>query len=116
MAKSTVMPEEPLAQMARPEERTLQGGPPELTEAAPRMAVTSHRGLNLRLGPGQDFDVVSVLPEGAAVTVWQTWADGRDAQGWFDFHVPGWAYVFTGELCGWVNDSYLAPLPPAEIV
>ncbi len=116
MAKSTVMPEETLEQMARPEERAPQGGPPELMEAAPRMAVTASRGVNLRLGPGQDFDVVSVLPEGAAVTVWQTWADGRNAQGWFEFHVPGWAYVFTGELCGWVKGSYLAALPPADIV
>lgn len=108
MAKNTVTPEETV-------ERVTQNVPPELT-AAPKMVVTAPQGLNLRLGPGSEFDVVSVLPEGAEVLMWQTWADGRGAQGWFESHVPGWAYVFTGEFCGWVNASYLDPPPPAEIV
>ena len=113
MARNTVTPEETLTQAALSGKHS---GPPELAAAAPRMAVTAPMGLNLRRGPGAEFDVVSILPNGAEVTVWQTWADGRGAQGWFEFHVPVWAYVFTGEFCGWVNASYLVPLPPAEIV
>lgn len=116
MSKNTVTMEEPLDQTARSGEQGFQNEVPELTAAAPKMRVTAPMGLNLRLGPGAEFEVVSILPKGTEVTVWQTWADGRGAQGWFEFHVPGWVYVFTGEMCGWVNASYLAPPPPAETV
>lgn len=89
--------------------------PPDLTgREVVRMVVTAPQGLNLRNGPGMEFSVAEVLPEGAEVIVWQTWADGNGAQGWFEFRVPGWAYVFTGEKAGWVNRGYLAPPPPAE--
>lgn len=90
--------------------------PPVSAETLVRMTVSAPQGLNLRNGPGNDFDVCSILPEGAEVTVWPTWCPGTGAQGWFEFHVPGWAYVFTGELCGWVCREFLAERVAGDLV
>ena len=81
-----------------------------------RMVVTAPQGLNLRAGPGREFDVATVLPDGTEVNVWPTWAYGRGAQGWFEFHIPGWVYVFNGEFSGWADEFYLSLRPPAESV
>lgn len=90
--------------------------PPASAETMARMTVAAPQGLNLRAGPGTDFYAVAILPDGAAVTVWPTWCPGTGAQGWFEFHVPGWAYVFTGEICGWVRREFLAELSSGELV
>ena len=90
--------------------------PPVASGELAKMTVTAPQGLNLREGAGTDFATAAVLPENAEVTVWPTWCPGTGAQGWFEFHVPGWAYVFTGKLCGWVRREFLAERAAGDLV
>lgn len=60
--------------------------------------VVANGGLNLRAGPGQEYDVISNLPDGTMVTV------QKRQDGW----------VFTGE--GWCSADYLnAEAPTSNI-
>lgn len=61
-------------------------------------AVDSPVGLNLRAGPGFDFEVLQKL-EDATVLAVQELPYGAQ--------VPGWALVHTGERTGWVAARYL---------
>ena len=58
--------------------------------------VTAQSGLNMRQGPGINYNVVTVLNNGATVNV-VTPDDGN-----------GWAYVTSGKNAGWVATKYLS--------
>ena len=61
-----------------------------------RWAVNSEGGLNLRCGPGQEYDILLVVPDKAEVT-----EEGRDGY---------WLFVkYEGEY-GWVNLEYIIPV------
>jgi uncharacterized protein YraI len=62
---------------------------------------TNGDGLNLREGPGYDFTVIVVMPEGATVRV--IGGPQRDARGNL------WWNVQWGEKSGWALADYLAP-------
>lgn len=80
------------------------------SEAAPsknrRAIVRAGAGLNLRAGPGPSFEVSAILPDGAEVSVLTLLAE-EGPQGSFEFRVPGWKYVFTGQMVGWVDSRFL---------
>jgi murein DD-endopeptidase MepM/ murein hydrolase activator NlpD len=61
-----------------------------------QLRVSSPDGVNLRLGPGTDQRVLTVLPVNTRVTVLNRSADGR------------WVHVSTGALTGWVDGQYLS--------
>lgn len=88
---------------------TNQDIPQPPSEAAPsknrRAVVRASAGLNLRAGPGLSFEVGAVLPNGAEVSVLTLAAEGP--QGSFEVRVPGWEYIFTGQLVGWVDAGFL---------
>lgn len=67
-------------------------------------AVDSPVGLNLRAGPGFDFEVLQKL-EDATVLAVQELPYGAQ--------VPGWMLVHTGERTGWVSARYLRKLEQA---
>lgn len=71
-----------------------------------RAIVCARVGLNLRAGPGPGFEVGAVLPDGAEVSLLTLLAEGGP-QGVFEVRVPGWKYVFTGQMVGWVDSSFL---------
>ena len=58
--------------------------------------VTAQSGLNMRQGPGINYNVVTVLNNGATVNV-VTPDDGN-----------GWTYVTSGKNAGWVATKYLS--------
>ena len=58
--------------------------------------VTAQSGLNMRQGPGINYNVVTVLSNGATVNV-VTPDDGN-----------GWTYVTSGKNAGWVATKYLS--------
>ena len=58
--------------------------------------VTAQSGLNMRQGPGINYNVVTVLNNGATVNV-VTPDDG-----------DGWTYVTSGKNAGWVATKYLS--------
>lgn len=93
------------------EDTQTPSGPESQPSEPVRAVVRAGNGLNLRAGPGPGFEARAVLPDGAEVSVLTLLAEGGP-QGIFDFRVPGWKYVFTGEMVGWVNDSFL-DLPEA---
>ena len=66
---------------------------------APRVAraadATVLEDLNLRSGPGLEYDVIAVLPAGAVVTL-------------LDEPAEGWYPVLYDDLDGWVSGAYLA--------
>lgn len=71
--------------------------------------VSAAQGLNLREGPGSDFSVLTVLPDGADLTVCPVCVYG--VQGVYHLHIPGWSYVFTDQIAGWVMDAFLSVSP-----
>lgn len=79
---------------------------PEASREGIRAVVRSAKGLNLRAGPGPGFDVGEVLPDGAEVSVLTLLAEGGP-QGAFEFHIPGWKYIFTGRRVGWADARFL---------
>ena len=61
-----------------------------------KWAVDSDGGLNLRCGPGKDYDILLVLPDKVKVA-----EEGRDGS---------WIYVkYEGEY-GWISLEYLTPV------
>lgn len=67
--------------------------------------VDSPENLNLREGPGKEFPVLEVLPDGASLVVCPLPHHAA---------VPGWALVVSESgTTGWVMTDYLAE-PPAE--
>lgn len=69
---------------------------PMATEAGKRFYVHADGGLNVRSGPGTQFEAVGRLENGSAVTV------GESSN--------GWAYI-TGPLEGWCSAEYLREEP-----
>lgn len=64
----------------------------------PKTTVTADFGLNLRTGPHKQFEVLEVLPNGAAVTPLEL------PKG---VTVKGWHLVDSGKNIGWVNAQYV---------
>ena len=62
--------------------------------------VNSDGGLNLRCGPGQDYDILMVVPEGTEVI----------EEGWEN----GWIYVRYEGQYGWINSEYITPTGKVE--
>ena len=72
--------------------------------AARRATVIHPDGLNLRAGPLETADVLTVLPGGAVATV-----TGRAT-------ADGWSLVPAAERTGWASSAYLAvESPPASV-
>ena len=68
-----------------------------------RATVTTKGGkLNVRSGPGTDFDVIHQLPNGTVVDVMFVYAD------------KGWAFIDDDGDQGYVSMPYLAPVSPSE--
>lgn len=95
---------------AAPEERPVGDADapsaPETSQTGTQAIVRAPQGLNLRAGPGSGFEVGAVLPDGAGVSVLKLLAEGGP-QGAFEVQIPGWKYVFTGQMTGWVDASFL---------
>ncbi len=95
--------EEALQETPAPQEKPSQATP-SLQEDT--VTVDSPTGLNLRDGPGLQFNVLEELPDGASLTVLQL-PEGAE--------VPGYALVrYTGgeggqdwPLVGWVNTDFV---------
>lgn len=80
-------------------------GAPETAIADMYGRVMAIQGLNLRKGPGRQFDIAGVLPIGA--TVVPITIPG-------DIEVPGWMPVTAEDgTTGWVDSSYLDFIFPA---
>lgn len=62
--------------------------------------VNSDGGLNLRCGPGSDYDILMVVPDGAEVV----------EEGWDN----GWIYIRHDGQYGWVNSEYVTPTGEVE--
>ena len=62
--------------------------------------VNSDGGLNLRCGPGEDYDILMVVPDGTEVV----------EEGWED----GWIYIKYDGQYGWVNSEYVTPTGDVE--
>ena len=62
-------------------------------EAGNYTVKTNGGSLNIRIEPDADSQSVGKLSSGASVTVTKS--------------ISGWAFVETGETCGWVNAAYL---------
>ena len=107
--KKDVPPTEtPGAETVNPAPETLEtsSGSPVTGRLKTRQAIVrADAGLNLRAGPGLSFEVGAVLPNGAEVSVLTLAAEGP--QGSFEVRVPGWEYIFTGQLVGWVDAGFL---------
>lgn len=106
-------PEEPAATISKNPKSipgTAQTVPQTSPEKEPlknnRAIVCARAGLNLRAGPGPGFEIGAILPDGAKVSVLTLLAEG-DPQGAFEIRVPGWKYVFTGQMVGWVDSRFL---------
>lgn len=65
--------------------------------------VSSKKGLNLRKGPGCNFDVVSVLKDGAKLTLIELPEK---------LSVPGWLPVKAGKNTGWVMSKFVSVSAP----
>lgn len=65
--------------------------PPQSAHAADVVVLED---LNLRDGPGVEYDVIAVLPAGTVVTV-------------LDGPLAGWYFVTDGEIEGWASGVYL---------
>jgi uncharacterized protein YraI len=59
---------------------------------------TSSGHLNVRSGPGTNYDIIGELSKGDTVKV----------RGYNDYEEPDWAYI-TYPQTGWVKMSYLGP-------
>ena len=59
-------------------------------------AVNAEGGLNLRCGPGQDYNIILVIPYEAEVA-----EEGRDGD---------WLFVKYEGQYGWVNSQYITPM------
>lgn len=64
--------------------------------------VNSEGGLNLRCGPGADYDILMVVPDGTEVI----------EEGWDD----GWIYIKYDGQYGWVNSEYITPTGEVESI
>ena len=62
--------------------------------------VNSDGGLNLRCGPGPDYDILMVVPDGAEVI----------EEGWDN----GWIYICHDGQYGWVNSEFITPTGEVE--
>ena len=58
--------------------------------------VDSEGGLNLRCGPGQEYDILLVIPHESEVV-----EEGREGD---------WIFVKYKGQYGWVNNEYIAPM------
>lgn len=83
---------------------TLSSAP---TPEAHRMVVAGTGGLGLRLreGPGLQYAVLAVLPEGTAVWAFPRWAEA-DGLRW------RWVQTEDGGSAGWAAEPYLLPAEP----
>ncbi|GEM_PF-1091775 len=73
------------------------------TITSPTGTVNSADGLNLRSGPGQSYDIVTVMPNGAAVTI----TGNPTTDNWLPLQ-------YSGQI-GWADGAYItlnAPTPP----
>ena len=75
----------------------LMNQPGQLVDA---VGILSEGGLNLRCGPGQDYDILMVVPDGAEVI----------EEGWDN----GWIYIRHDGQYGWVNSEYITPTGEVE--
>ena len=64
-------------------------------ESGQHWTVDSEGGLNLRCGPGQDYDILLVVPDKTEVA-----EEGRDGD---------WIYVKYEGQHGWINSGYIKP-------
>ena len=62
--------------------------------------VNSEDGLNLRCGPGEDYDILMVIPYKTEVV----------EEGWND----GWIYVAYDGQHGWIRSEYITPTGEVE--
>jgi N-acetylmuramoyl-L-alanine amidase len=62
--------------------------------------VNSEDGLNLRCGPGTDYDILLVVPYKTEVV----------EEGWEN----GWIYVSCDGQYGWINSEYVTPTGEVE--
>ncbi|HEY7293827.1 MAG TPA: SH3 domain-containing protein [Dehalococcoidia bacterium] len=78
------------------------GGARADTVTSPTGTVNSSDGLNLRSGPGQSYDVVAVMPNGATVTI----TGNPTADGWLPLQ-------YNGQI-GWADGAYITLNTPAQ--
>lgn len=65
----------------------------QIWKGASPAACTAEGGLNLRSGPGADYEKLAVIPENAKVILFR--------------EQDGWSYVAYGETVGWASSEYL---------
>ncbi len=68
--------------------------------AAYRATVTAEKGLYLRVGPGTDYEAISVIGNGETVTVIETSKENSS-----------WLYVSFNDIKGYMNKAYLTQNP-----
>ena len=74
--------------------------PAKLIETGYHGTVNSEGGLNLRCGPGPDYNILLVVPHGAEVI----------EEGWNN----GWIYIRYDGQYGWVNSEFITPTGEVE--
>ncbi|MGL4414822.1 DUF1236 domain-containing protein [Roseinatronobacter monicus] len=73
------------------------------TSAFAETSATAYTDLNLRAGPGVNYEILSVIPASQAVTV-----DGC-------LEASNWCRVAFGEVNGWASGDYLTAMVEAPI-
>jgi len=73
------------------------------TSAYAETSATAYTDLNLRAGPGVNYEILSVIPASQAVTV-----DGC-------LEASNWCRVAFGEVNGWASGDYLTAMVEAPI-
>lgn len=69
--------------------------PSVIIESGQRWTIDAEGGLNLRCGPGQDYDILLVVPDKTEVA-----EEGRDGD---------WIFVKYEGQHGWINTGYIKP-------
>ncbi len=99
---SAPLPGQPIAPPVLP---TQPAGPPPLQPSVPGTAIVTTGKLNVRYGPGINYDVITTVDEGTYVLL-----VGRNLSGtWVKIQLP------NGTI-GWVNASYVTTVvPPTDL-
>jgi uncharacterized protein YraI len=96
---------EPQANEAQPTATAVATPTPAPTPSFPAVRVVNPAGLNLRSGPGIDFPVLTILPDGSLAPI-----VGRDPT-----LIDWWQIAAEGQL-GWVNAQFVQALGPLDQV
>lgn len=89
--------QESLSTTAEPESTTEKEAEKEVKGTVHKARITAEKGLYLRVGPGADFEAVTVIGKDEEVTLIEECASN-----------PSWVYVQFGKYKGYVSKNYIS--------